>query len=880
MRGSDIIEEYLGLTKDEVEKSRKENGANILTKTKRKSFIKSFLINLNDPIIRILIVAFFINILFMFPNVNWFESGGILASIIISTLVSTVSEYSQENAFERLRENTENKKAIVRRREGIMEIDTGEVVKGDILILQAGESICADGKIIKGEISVDESALTGESNEVYKSVENPEALKGSLVCYGDCEVIVTEVGEKTYFGKIATELNKGSRPSPLKKRLSHLAKSISILGYIASSLIALAYLFNVFFIDSQMSLSLAFEKMKDIKFLLSNLLNALTLAISIIVVAVPEGLPMMITVVLSSNMKKMAKDNVLIKKMVGIETSGNINLLFTDKTGTLTEGELKVKCLYSAKKEYLSYSSLSESPNFKKYVTLCASFCNSAKISKNKIIGSNATDRAILEYSKRDIPKCELIKKIPFDSSKKYDSSVVKSDKGLITLFKGTAEKILSSSKYYLDENGEIRTLTLTEIKELKSKIKELASNSFRMVALAFKNEENTKLDSLIFIGMLAIRDKVRKEVFKAVKQVSCAGVGVVMITGDNKETAVAIAKECGIISPYTKRKIALTGREIGQMTDEELKGVLKTLAVVGEALPQDKTRLVRVSQECGYVVGMTGDGINDSPSLKNADVGFGMGSGTEVAKEASDIVIKDSNFASIVKAILYGRTIFHSIRRFIVFQLTMNLGAVGISLIGPFIGVDNPVTITQMLWVNIIMDTLGALAFACEPPLQKYLEEKPKSSSEKIITKEMLFKILLNGGYILALSVWFLKSEALSMLLKKGTDEYILSAFFAVFIFTGVFVCFISRSDEINILKSIRKNKAFVLIMLSISVMQMAFIYLGGKTFRAVPLFLSDLITVIGISFTVVIFDLIRKIIFKILKRKKSKKEICDEGK
>ena len=809
----------------------------------------------------------------MLPNVNWFESGGILASIIISTLVSTISEYSQESAFERLKENAESKKALVRRSEGICEISTSEVVVGDILLLQAGDGACADCEIISGEISVDESALTGESLEIYKNKEKSEVLKGSLVCSGEAEARVTSVGEKTYFGKIATELSKSSRPSPLKIRLSQLAKTISILGYIASALIAFAYLFNTFFIDSKMSFPLAFEKMKDMRFTLSSLLNALTLAISVIVVAVPEGLPMMITVVLSSNMKKMARDNVLVRKMVGIETSGNINLLFTDKTGTLTEGKLKVKGLYSVDSEYINVSSLSESLEFKKYVTLCACFCNSAKLSRNKIVGSNSTDRAILEYARRDIPNAESILKIPFDSTRKFDCSIVKYEDKKITLFKGTAEKIISASNSFLDKRGKKQALTTCERDKLRKKLRELTSESYRMVALAYKDEENTELEKLTFIGMLAIRDKIRKEVPRAVRLVSDAGVGVIMITGDNKDTAVAIAKECGIISPYSKRKIAVTGSEIAKMSDGELGKLLPELAVVGGALPQDKSRLVKIAQECGYVVGMTGDGINDSPSLKSADVGFGMGSGTEVAKEASDIVIKDNNFASIVKAILYGRTIFHSIRKFIVFQLTMNLGAVGISLIGPFIGVDNPVTITQMLWVNIIMDTLGALAFACEPPLIKYLKERPKKITEKIITKDMLLKIALNGIFILAMSIWFLKSDTLPMLLRKGEDKYILSAFFAMFIFTGIFVCFVSRKDEINILRSISKNKSFILIMMLISVMQMAFIYFGGDTFRAVPLFLSDLITVICISFTVVIFDLIRKLVFKMLRSKNSKK-------
>ena len=292
-----------------------------------------------------------------------------------------------------------------------------------------------------------------------------------------------------------------------------------------------------------------------------------------------------------------------------------------------------------------------------------------------------------------------------------------------------------------------------------------------------------------------------------AVSQVTEAGVGVVMITGDNKDTAVAIAKECGILSPRTKRSIVLTGKELSILDDKQLADVLPRLAIIARALPQDKSRLVRVAQECGYVVGMTGDGINDASSLKLADVGFGMGAGTEVAKEACDIVIKDNNFASIVKAILYGRTIFESIRKFIVFQLTMNLGAVGISLIGPFIGIDHPVTITQMLWVNIIMDTLGALAFAKEPPLQEYLKAKPKDASEKILNKEMLNKILLNGIYILLISVWFLKSDGLTMLLTNASLEYVLSAFFALFIFMGIFISFVSRTNRVNLLSSLSKN-------------------------------------------------------------------------
>ncbi|MBO5440890.1 MAG: calcium-translocating P-type ATPase, PMCA-type [Clostridia bacterium] len=861
-----------GLSAVQVEDARKKYGANKLNEYKRKSFIKSFISNLNDPIIRVLIIALFINIIFMFPNINWFESGGIASSIIIATLVSTISEYSSENAFERLKENNKNAKCIAIRDGKEREIPTEEIVVGDLLIINAGELIYADGELIEGEISVDESALTGESIEVKKRAKS-KLLKGSVISQGQGKMIACAVGESTYYGRVAKDLSSDTRPSPLKYRLSQLAKSISKLGYIFAALVALAYLFNVFLIDSRMVWSEVLQKLTNVKFLLSELLNALTLGISIVVVAVPEGLPMMITVVLSSNMKKMIRDNVLVRKMVGIETSGNINLLFTDKTGTLTEGKLRVKEIHTIDEKIVGLSSLKKSPKLEKYLTLCANYCNDASYDGKKAIGSDATDRAVLEYFIKAKPNATVLEKIHFDSDKKYSSAVIECEGQVHTLFKGAPEKIINNSSELLTSKGEKIKITDTYKGKLLSKLKNLADNSYRVVAVGVKTEINdTSLDKITFIGLLAIRDRIRKEVPSAIAQVTEAGVGVIMITGDNPDTARAIAKECGIISNKTNRSIVLTGTQLSNMSDEEISKILPQVAVIARALPSDKSRLVKISQQDGYIVGMTGDGINDAPSLKLADVGFAMGSGTDVAKEASDIVISNNNFASIVKSILYGRTIFQSIRKFIVFQLTMNLGAVGISLLGPFIGVENPVTITQMLWVNIIMDTLGALAFAKEPARAEYMKEKPKPRDEKILSSSMLKTVLLRGLFILALCVWFLKSDTLPMLLLRGDNKYILSAFFAMFIFMGIFTCFISRTTRINILSGISKNKAFVLIMLLISLMQISFIYFGGELFRATPLKLSDLFTVILISFTVVIFDFVIKLLNK---RRKFKNKI-----
>lgn len=891
---------YEGLTGEFVERSQKRYGENRLQKIKKRSFLKMLIGNLNDPIIKVLIIALFINIVFSLPHVNVIESIGIGTSILISSLVSTFSEYSSENAFEKLKEKSENGRSAVKRGGEVYEIDTTSVAVGDIVILEAGASVSADCTLIDGQVYVNESALTGESCEVEKislcgkernehiksilSSINGDAsptvakqksllLKGSLITNGYAEAIVTSVGESTYIGKEAKKLSATTRPSPLKNRLSQLAKLISILGYIAAGVVAIAYLFNVFIIDSNFVWSAVLLKLSNFRFVFSKILSALTLAVSITVVAVPEGLPMMITVVLSSNMKKMAKDNVLVRKLVGIETSGNVNLLFTDKTGTLTKGDLRLKEYIIADGKSYTQVALQNAPKIKEYLALCANYCTNATRQGKQIIGGDITERALLLANGSSRPRATIDNKIPFDSTKKYSAVQLKYENKDIAIFKGAPEKILGASSSYIDSYGNVCPMTQAKLREISEKQAELSKKSYRIIAIGVKNERSLNMESVTFVALACLKDKIRKEVPRAIRQVKEAGVQVVMITGDSRLTAEAIAKECGIISPYSKENVVLEADTLHRMSDSEIKEILPRLAVVSRALPSDKSRLVTLSQELGYVTGMTGDGINDASSLKIADVGFAMGSGTEVAKEAGDIVIKDNNFASIVKAILYGRTIFESIRKFVVFQLIMNFSAVGISLIGPFIGVDTPVTITQMLWVNIIMDTLGALAFACEPPLEEYMKRPPKRVGEKILTKGIIKHIILVSSYILVLCVWFLKSDTCGMILSNGTEKYLLSAFFAMFIFTGVFVCFTVRTTRVNILANLSKNKYFVVIMLGILAMQIFFIYFGGEVLRTVPLKTSDLFSVLLISFTVVIFDLLRKGAERLFKRKTRKK-------
>ena len=383
-----------------------------------------------------------------------------------------------------------------------------------------------------------------------------------------------------------------------------------------------------------------------------------------------------------------------------------------------------------------------------------------------------------------------------------------------------------------------------------------------RVLGVAMKRVRDS---DFVFLGLIVLKDMLRRETREAIFAIQNAGVRIVMVTGDGKETAMAIAEECGIIRGRAG-EICLTSAELNRMSDEEVKKIIPTLAVVARALPQDKTRLVRLSQELELVVGMTGDGINDAPSLKLADVGFAMGSGADIAKAAGDVVIGNNSMQAISRTILYGRTIFKSIKKFISFQLVMNLAACGVSLLGQLFGIDSPITIIQMLWVNIIMDTLGGLAFAGEPALEYYMKEKPKTRTEPILTGEMLSKILVSGIYTLFLCLCFLKVDFFRRaFIGSGGEARFMTAFYALFIFLGIFNCFIARSERVWLFSEIGKNKLFVFIMLLIAVIQIIMIYMGGELFRATPLRIGELVSVVILAFTIIPFDMLLRVLRKL---------------
>lgn len=861
-----------GLTSREVEEQRKKYGSNSISIKKSNKFINILITSLSDPIIKILLIALAIKVIFLFSSFDWYETIGIVIAIFVASFISSISEYGSEKAFIKLQEEASKIKCRVKRDGKLQEISIDDVVVGDIISLEVGDKIPADGYLVSGELTVDESSLNGEAKEIYKESvdlwkntinDKNRVFRGTVVYSNSAYMKVTEVGEDTLFGKITHELKESQPPSPLKVRLSALAKVISRIGYVGAFLVSFSYLFSVIVINNNFNIELIRETIMNFPLITSYVLYALTLSVTIIVVAVPEGLPMMITLVLSSNMRRMLKNNVLVRKLTGIETAGSLNILFTDKTGTLTKGKLEVIGLINANyKEFQTELELFKYSKYHDIVKKSIIYNNASSYDKDsKIIGGNITDKALLEFIKTDPTKSiNTYSYVPFSSKYKY-SMISLNDKEKITLIKGSPEKILQKCETYYDEFCIKRPFIKKD--NYIQRMNYYSKRGIRLLALATKEADKKELEKLTFVGMILIKDEVRDDAIEGVRLVKDANIQLVMITGDNVDTATSIAREVGIVS--SDDDLVLTSDELNSKSDEELKRILPNLRVVARSLPQDKSRLIRISEELNLVVGMTGDGVNDAPALKKADVGFAMGSGTEVAKEASDIVILDDNFLSISKAILFGRTIFKSIRKFIIVQLTINFCAISLSIICPFIGIDTPVTVVQMLWVNMVMDTLAGLAFAYEPPLIEYMKESPKKRDESIINKYMISEIVFTGLYSALLCLLFLKSKFIGGLFRDSVDKvYLMTAFFGLFIFIDIFNSFNARTSRLDIFANILDNKVFIGIMLFITIVQVLLIYYGGSVFRTAGLTFKEFLIMNFLALTVIPIDWIRKLIYR----------------
>ena len=846
-----------GLTNEEVVKSRKAHGSNEIKASQKESFIHKLIVTLGDPIIKILLIALAVKTLFLFQDFDWYETIGIVIAIFLASFISTVSEYGSEKAFEELQEDASKIKTKVLRDGQMKEVEIGEVVVGDIVYLETGDAVPADGKIIKGKILVNESSLNGEMKEKEKKI-GQDIYRSSVVYSGLATMQVTKVGSQTFYGQLAKEVSEKAPTSPLKLRLVKLAELISKIGYVGALLVSLSYLFSVVVIENNFDGNLIIKTITNFPLMFGHILHALTLSVTIIVVAVPEGLPLMVTLVLSSNMKRMLKSNVLVRKLMGIETAGNINMLFTDKTGTITKGKLDVIAISDAEGNIMkSETDLKMRESYYTRVKLSLIANNESSYSEdNKPVGGNITDRALLKFFKKSSLNYKVIDKIPFSSENKYSLTEVEYGGKIINLIKGAPEVIIKNCTHYYDNN---QKRLLTNKNKVYDQIKKATDKGIRVLAFGTTTSKRN-IERITLIGLVYIKDEVRPEAIEGLKLIQNAHINTVMITGDNVDTAKAIGKEVGLIKETTD--VILTSAEFNQKSDEEIKKILPNLKILARSLPQDKSRLVKIARSAGLVVGMTGDGVNDAPALKKADVGFAMGSGTEVAKEASDIVILDDNLLSISNAVLYGRTIFKSIRKFIIFQLTMNICAVSISIIGPFIGVEVPVTVIQMLWINMVMDTLAGIAFSYEPPLKEYMYEKPKKKNENIINRYMKDEIIFTGAFSALMCVFFLKSPFIHSIFRDSADDrYLMTAFFGLFIFMGIFNCFNARTHRLNLLAHLSKNKVFLIIILFILIVQIYLIYYGGDLFRAYGLSPFEFEVMILLSLTVVPVDWLRKI-------------------
>ncbi len=801
--------EIKGLTASEVQTSREKYGSNALTELPGETLSAKFFNSLKDPMIIILLCALVIQlVLFFLGRAEWFEPVGILIAVLIAISVSSITEYKQEQKASLLKSQQEaGETTKVIRDGGIHEIHVSEVVKGDIIYLQAGDKIPADGIFIDGSVKVDQSALNGETEEAEKipNADNEEfdtkdllnkfyAYRGTVVCSGEGYMEISVVGDKTLFGELALEVQEEQRATPLQIKLGKLAKQISTFGYTGAIAIVIGILARTLITGNLPADFYGWTRL---------IVEAVTVAVTVVVCAVPEGLPMLTSMLMSFQSMQMAGDNVLVRKINGLETAGSLNLLFSDKTGTITEGRLTIAEI--AMPDVTVYKSLDEI-NVKDIddIVIGAGANNSASVGDGAVIGGNSTDRALMSLFlnyKALLNKIDSIKRnvkefVPFNSNNKM--STLKLNDG-VSYIKGAPEKIIPHCK------------NISERNKLNEYINAQADRAMRLLALAKDEGQGMEL-----ICVLSIRDNVRAEAVEAIKKVHNAGIQVVMVTGDRKETAVAIAKEAGLIS--SPDDVAMTSSEMAEKTDDELKEILPNLRVISRALPSDKSRLVKIAQELNLVVGMTGDGVNDSPALKKADVGFAMGSGTEVAKEAGDITILDDNFKSIAKAILYGRTMFKSIRKFLVFQLTVNVAAVLICFLGPLFGQNVVLTVIQLLLINLAMDTLAAIAFGTEPPREKYMDEKPIARDANIITPKMFSEIITGALYIKLICLAILFIKPVRNLFLTSDIVYLRSALFATFMMAITFNGLAMAS-----------SKNCVVVMLFIFILQYVFVTFGG---------------------------------------------------
>ena len=756
-----------GLSAGEVRLSRQQHGANSLEKQAGSSLLSRFLEGFADPIIRILLIALAINVIFMLRGAPWFETAGIAIAVFLATFVSALSEYGSDAAFRRMQAEAAAVTCRVRRDGGqLYTIPADDIVCGDLVLLQAGERIPADGFLREGSLEVDQSALTGESHEIRKrpQAENSAAdqtgllFRGSVVVSGEGMMEVTAVGSKTMYGSMARQMQEDTRESPLHVRLEALASTISRLGMGAAILVAAS--------DLSLSLFVQGGLMQGPAAIFQHILHAVTLAVTVLVVAVPEGLPMMITVVLSSNMVRMLRDHVLVRRLTGIETAGSMNILFTDKTGTLTCGRMTADMVFAGDGTRFDGIPAVRAGAPALYSRIFADCrCNTgAALSAGTVSGGNTTDRALLRavLSMAAVEPPEQVgDKVPFDSRRKY--AAVRLPARALTLVRGAPEILLPRCAQYLSPDGRVHSLS----RDIPLRIlREQAAEGGRVIAMAATDRTVTAdhiPSGLTLTALIVLRDPVRPETPEAVCQLHTAGIRTVMLTGDHPDTAKAVARRCGLLASDTD--LVIDSAQLAAWSDAELTQRLPQLAVIARAMPADKVRLVQAAQRAGMVAGMTGDGVNDAPALKAADIGCAMGiTGTDVAKGAADMTLTDDNFATIVEAVREGRGIYANIRKVVGFLLGTNIGEVLLVFAAMLLWHKSPLISMQLLWINLVTDSLPAIALGMEAVEPDVMDQQPKRKKEGLFAHGLGIRTVLQGfmfGLLSLLAYWLGERQA-----------------------------------------------------------------------------------------------------------------------
>lgn len=874
---SDMKKEILkrGLSDTQVSESKEKYGTNELAKKEAESLWSMFIGAFDDIWIKVLCAALVLKIALAVLGVfvpalsggnDVIEIVSIVLAIGLATGFSTLSEYRNSSRSEALQEEYNKTYAKVMRNGKLVNILTSEIVKGDTILIQAGDKVPADGLLFEGHIKVSQAALNGESrDEDKRSTDNMDEAEstdyasahkifmGSVVTSGEGYMVATVIGDASELGKINKALTDDDEEEERKDtsslKLEVVAAGIGKLGVSAAAIAGILHvILTIIRADNAVTLV-------SILLLIA---EAVMLMASIVIMAVPEGLPMMNSLVQSMNTESMYKKNILVSHKAAFSDSAYMNVLFSDKTGTITQGNLSLVEFITGEGNIVENIQNNE---FIEAITLN----NLAKISsEGKAIGSNNMDRALLSYainngyddSKSDFDKVEDIS--GFDSEKKC--ATVKLKNGLI-YWKGATENILDQVTHYMLPDGEEREFTSENKKKVEEQMLAEAKRTMKLLSVAKIEGTKTTL-----MAVLCLRDNVRTDAIETVEILNKAGIQVVMVTGDAEETAVAIAKEAGILQDENK-DVVLTHEELEKMSDEELKKALPNLKVVSRAKPLDKKRLVSISQQLDNVCGMTGDGVNDAPALKQADIGFAMGDGTAVAQEAGDVVILNNSLTSIKDCVLNSRTMAKSVGKFLIFQLTVNISTLLMNIIAPILGWTEPFSIVQILWINLIMDTLAAMAFGGEPILDRYMDAKPAKRTDNILTTYIKSAIGTSSIFITLGSILILENIAgiTSFVTPDNCADpelYKKTFMFAFFIYAIIFNSLNTRSEKLNIFEHIGENKNFIRVMGAIFVLQTIIIEVGGKVFETTMLNAKALLVSMGLAILIIPVDFVRKAI------------------